>query len=61
VSRRVIARPDCHGCGGKGVIATRCCGYRSQPDCCCAYNDGWDIEICPDCEEAADADQASAA
>lgn len=55
------ARENCPTCRGEGVKRTRCCGYRSQPNCCCAYSDGYDIEVCPDCEEAATADEAEAA
>lgn len=57
----MIAREDCPTCRGEGIKRARCCGYRSQPDCSCAYSDGYDIEVCPDCEEAASADQAEAA
>jgi hypothetical protein len=71
----VIARPGCPDCEGTGIIKTRCCGWRSQPDCCCAYDGGYAVEACGDCEaawtadqahdaaieEAADAEQASAA
>ena len=52
---------DCPTCAGEGVVRVKCCGPRFVYDCCCGYAGGYDVEVCPDCEEAATADEAAAA